>query len=169
MKRHWTTLLGIVLLSLVSPAFSQDAEWDALNKQVMEHYRAGRYDQAVEIAKRSLELAEANGDPNSESVATSLNNLAGLYQAVGEYEQAEPIYLRSLDILEKTRGPEHPLFATNLNNLAGLYQTMGRYAEAVPLHLRSMAIREKVLGPDHPSCGDKPEQSGGTLFISGRI
>ncbi len=49
--------------------------------------------------------AESFG-PQDVRVATSLNNLAGLYQAQGKYAEAEPLYKRSLSIKEKALGPE---------------------------------------------------------------
>ena len=52
-------------------------------------------------------------------MATSLNNLAGLYHAQGKYAAAEPLYNRSLAIREKVLGPQHPDVATSLNNLPG--------------------------------------------------
>ncbi len=56
--------------------------------------------------------------PEHPHVATSLNNLAGLYRAQGKYAEAEPLLKRSLAISEKALGPEHPDVATSLNNLA---------------------------------------------------
>jgi len=46
--------------------------------------------------------------PESSDVATSLNNLAALYDSQGQYAQAEPLYKRSLAIREKAFGPDHP-------------------------------------------------------------
>jgi len=83
-------------------------------------------------------------------VASSLNNLALLYNSQGNYAKAEPLYVRSLAIWEKVLNSEHPDVATSLNNLAGLYESLGNYAKAEPLYLRSLAIREKVLGSEHP-------------------
>ena len=83
-------------------------------------------------------------------MATSLNNLALLYQAMGRYAEAEPLYRRSLAIWEKQLGRDHPAVATIVNNLASLYWAMGRYAEAEPLLRRSLEVREKQLGRDHP-------------------
>jgi tetratricopeptide (TPR) repeat protein len=40
------------------------------------------------------------------TVAESLNNLAGLYQAQGQYAKAEPLYKRALVILEKEQHPD---------------------------------------------------------------
>ena len=73
-------------------------------------------------------------------MATSLNNLAGLYQAQGKYAEAEPLYQRALAIREKALGPEHPDVANSLNNLAVLYRAQGKYAEAEPLYQRALAI-----------------------------
>jgi tetratricopeptide (TPR) repeat protein len=57
-------------------------------------------------------------------VATSLNNLAALYQAQGRYGEAEPLYQRSLHIREQQLGADHPDVATSLNNLALLYRSL---------------------------------------------
>ena len=85
------------------------------------------------------------------SIATTLNNLAGLYQSQGRYEEAEPLYLQALKIRRKLLGEEHPSIATTLNNLAGLYQSQGRYEEAEPLYLQALEISRKLLGEEHPN------------------
>ncbi len=60
--------------------------------------------------------------PEHPDTATSLNNLALLYDSQGKYEQAEPLYQRALHIREQVLGPEHPDTAQSLNNLAALYE-----------------------------------------------
>ena len=80
------------------------------------------------------------------SVATTLNNLALLYQTRGRYAEAESHYKRSLAIVEKALGPQHPNVGTALINLAELYRAQGRNAEAEPLLARSRAISEKARG-----------------------
>ncbi|MEC4869093.1 MAG: CHAT domain-containing tetratricopeptide repeat protein, partial [Jaaginema sp. PMC 1078.18] len=87
---------------------------------------------------------------NHPLVATSINNLAGLYRNMGNYTEAEPLYQRALAISEQTLGSDHPDVAGSLNNLAGLYQNMGNYSEAEPLYQRALAILEQALGSDHP-------------------
>ena len=74
-------------------------------------------------------------------MATSLNNLAALYQTQGHYAQAEPLYRRSLAILERALGPDHPDVATSLENLAALYRATQRIAEAEKLEERAARIR----------------------------
>ncbi len=136
-------------LSAQQSAELQEAK--QLNKQVIELYNAGKYNEAIAPAERALFMTEKVLGKEHSDVATTLNNLAELYKAQGLYEKAEPLHLRSLAIYEKVMGKEHPLVATSLNNLAELYKAEGRYEKAEPLYLRSLAIYEKVLGKEHPN------------------
>ncbi len=81
--------------------------------------------------------------PDHSDVATSLNNLAVLYDAQGRYAEAEPLYKRALAILEKALGPEHPYVAQGLENYAVLLRGTGRSAEADRLDARAKEIRAK--------------------------
>jgi CHAT domain-containing protein len=125
-------------------------EANRLHQQVVQLYQQGKYNEAIPIAERVLEIRERLLGENHPDIPTSLNNLALLYYSQGRYNEAELLTQRSLAIREKALGENHPLVATNLNNLALLYQAQGRYSEAEPLHQRSLAIREKTLGKNHP-------------------
>jgi len=116
----------------------------------MQYYAAGRYKEAIPIARRALSIRERALGENPDT-AVSLNNLAVLFDAIGDQARAEPLYRRSLAIREKTLGADHPDTATALNNLAFSYKTAGDYARAEPLYRRALAIREKRLGPDDPA------------------
>ena len=83
-------------------------------------------------------------------IATSLNDLASLYERMGEYVKAEPLYQRALEIDRNVFGEENPKTAASLNNLAGLYLQKGEYAKAEPLLQKTLEIRKEKLGPDHP-------------------
>ena len=74
-------------------------------------------------------------------MATSLNNLAVLYQLQGRYAEAEPLFKRSLAIREKALGPVHPDVAATLENLALLDRLTNRTAEADALEKRATEIR----------------------------
>jgi len=121
-----------------------------LNQQVVKLYQAGRYQDALPLAQRALEIREKALGPEHPDTAGSLNNLALLYQDMGAYDKALPLYQRALAIREKVLGPEDPLTAISLNNLAELYQDMGAYEKALPLYQRALAIKEKALGLEHP-------------------
>jgi tetratricopeptide (TPR) repeat protein len=132
-------------------AKTEDAsEADSLNRRVVDLYQAGKYQEAIPIARQLLEIYEKINGLDHPDTATGLNNLALLYEAMGDYAKAEPLYRRALTINEKALGPDHPDTATSLNNLAELYHAVGDYAEAKPLFRRALAIKEKALGSDHP-------------------
>ncbi|MCP9438304.1 MAG: tetratricopeptide repeat protein [Nitrospira sp.] len=116
-------------------------EWKILSQEAEELYRAGKYDRAAVVAQKALQVAEQNAGPNHPDVATSLNNLAGLYKTQGDYARAEPLYKRSLAILEKALGPDHPNVATSLENLAALCRATKRGSEAEALEQRAAKIR----------------------------
>ncbi len=135
-----------------SPSVQQSpelAEAKRLNEQARQLRKKGEYTEAIPLAKRALAIREKKLGKQHPKVATSLNNLALLYDAQRNYEKAELLYQRSLAIREKVLGKEHPDVATSLNNLANLYWSQGNYAKAEPFYERSLAIREKVLGKEH--------------------
>ena len=107
-------------------------------------------EEAKAIATFQSAIARRESLPDPTPLATSLNNLAGLYKSQGRYEEAEPLFQRSLQIREQQLGAEHPDTASSLNNLALLYESQERYEEAEPLLLRSLQIKEQQLGVDHP-------------------
>ncbi len=145
------SLLSLSASSAPAPSVaSQVPEADKLKQQINELYRAGKYSEAIPIARRLLELREKTLGQEHPNTATSLNNLALLYKAMGDYAKAEPLYQRALKIREKALGPEHPGTATTLDSLAALYYATGHYAKAEPFYQRALKIKEKALGPDHP-------------------
>ena len=146
-----TALLGSGLANQARAQATADPA--ALNAEVIELYRQGKYAETTEIAKRALALREKELGPDHPDVGTALNNLALLLQAQARYGEAEPLCKRSLALYEKALGPDDPLVGTALNCLAVLYKNLGRYGEAEPLYKRSLALREKALGPDHPDVG----------------
>ncbi|MEP0909762.1 FxSxx-COOH system tetratricopeptide repeat protein [Leptolyngbya sp. GB1-A1] len=122
-----------------------------LNRAGYYLYQRGQYTEAEPLFQRLLEIREAQLGKDYPAVATSLNNLAGLYDSQGRYSEAEPLYQRSLKIYEAQLGKDHPAVATSLNNLAGLYDNQGRYQEAEPVYLSAISIAEQRLGTNHPN------------------
>jgi tetratricopeptide (TPR) repeat protein len=112
------------------------------------------YGEAERLYRASLTLRERIYGPDNLYVASSLNNLAALYQNQSRYAEAEPLYRRVLAINEHTHGPSHPHVAAILDNLAMLYFVQSRYEEAEQFAQRALLIREQALGPDHSDVGN---------------
>jgi CHAT domain-containing protein len=88
-----------------------------------------------------------NGHP---ALATSISNLAALYQLSGEYAKAEPVCQEAVHLqrllFPKERFPNgHPDLATSINNLASLYQSSGEYAKAKTLNLEALRMRRALF------------------------
>ncbi|WP_375470764.1 tetratricopeptide repeat protein, partial [uncultured Nostoc sp.] len=128
----------------------------------------GLYNQALPWYEQCLEITKKRLGEEHPSVATSLNNLAGLYKSQGKYSEAEPLCIQALALSRKLLGDEHPSVATSLNNLAGLYESQGRYSEAEPLYIQALALSRKLLGDEHPSVATSLNNLAGLYESQGR-
>jgi hypothetical protein len=99
MKNGLTTLISLAALLSAPSVCAEGAgiEWDILNDEVVELYRTGQYARAVVVGKKALKVAEEIVGPDHPSVATSLNNLAGLYRATGRNLEAQELERRLSD------------------------------------------------------------------------
>ena len=137
-----------ILGCLVS--WAEDDDPNALNQQVTQLIEQGKYQEAIPIAERAVELSKRVRGPEEPETVEALNNLGLLFQKIGDYAKAEPLYQEALRIRQKVLGPEHPDTVTSLDNLADLYRDMDEYAKAEPLYQEALRIRQKVLGTEHP-------------------
>ena len=143
-------VVGLGISAAVLPAGAQEQQLSTLNQRVSALLDAGKYDEALPLAQRAVELSEKTHGATHPAIAPSLNNLALVYEATGAYAKAETVFLRAYAIYRDTPGPTDPQMATTLNNLGSLYRTMGAYAKAEPYFTQALAIKEKSLGPEHP-------------------
>jgi tetratricopeptide (TPR) repeat protein len=144
-------LLALGLWILACPAsLAEDDDPNALNQQVTKLFEQGKYQEAIPIAERAVEVAKHSRGPEHPETADALNNLGFLFQKIGDYAQAESLLQEALRIRQKVLGPEHPDTASSLNSLAELYQDVGEYAKAEPLLQQALRICQKVLGSEHP-------------------
>ena len=115
-----------------------------LNAAGVMAYTLGRYGEAEPLYQQSLAIWKKALGPDHPDVATSLNNLAALYQAQGLYAKAEPLYQQSLAISKKALGPDHPDVATALENYAALLTQLKRDKEAASLRAQAKEIRVRL-------------------------
>ncbi len=146
--------LAACLLSCLPliPAWGADPaleEAGRLNRQGVELFQAGRYQEALPLLQRARDIYETALGPEHPETVLGLHNLGEAHKALGVYDQALPLFRRALEIREKNLGPDHPDVATSLNSLAGLFQARALPDQALPLYQRALQIREKSLGPEH--------------------
>ncbi len=127
-------LIMVLVVSFTLPVYAQEILWKELKAKTDILYQQEQYSEAISVGKESLKIAEETFGSAHPNVASTLNNLAGLFQAQGKYAEAEPLYKRALKIYEKALGTEHPKMASTLNNLAGLCQDQGKNTESSKSH-----------------------------------
>ena len=79
------------------------------------------------------------------STLTSMNNLAGLYQAQGRYSEAEPLYVDCLALEKEVLGERHPSTLGSEYNLAAFRYVCGQDQEA-----KEMFVEAEFLSRDLP-------------------
>jgi tetratricopeptide (TPR) repeat protein len=124
-------------------------KWQSMNHEVIKLYKKGEISSAISIAKQTLKIAEEIFPRSNNDLASSLNNLALLYNAQGEWAEAEHFYDQALAIrrILFSNKPNEDLVCS-MNNLADLYRDQGRWAEAEPLYAQALQICENLLGEE---------------------
>ncbi len=141
-KALWLLAVRFCLALWPAHVSAQGGGWEALNAAGLEAYQRGDYAEAEKQWGAALKAAEEFGSKDPR-LATSLNNLAGLYHAQGRDADAEPLYERALEIMEKTLGSAHPNMAILLENMADFYKQIGRMDDAKRLEERAKGIRSR--------------------------
>ena len=121
---------------------------------------------AIQYLDKAIELQKEFG--LEEDLASSLNNLAYLYDSQGRYDKAEPLYEQALELRQRLLGENHPDVASSLNNLAGLYDSQGRYEEAEPLYEQALELTKRHLGENHPHVATSLNNLAGLYHAQGR-
>ncbi len=86
------------------------------------------------------------------ATASSLNNLALLYESMGRYADAEPLYLRALEIFTQTLPENHPHLQTIWGNFRRLIQQAVQQGQAATLspHPTTQAILREMQRGESP-------------------
>jgi CHAT domain-containing protein len=129
---------------------SQLAEAARLNDEVMGLIRQGKAREALEPARRALEVRSKIEGEQHAGFALGLSTLAQVRYELGEYATAKPLFEQALEIRRKTVGERHAVYLGNLNDLAATDEALGDFAAAEKLYQRALDLRRDVLGRKHP-------------------
>jgi TonB family protein len=139
-----TLLLTNNFNSPQEPAELQEA--NTLTTSFIRLFNQGKYDEALPLAKRALQIREKHLPRTDPRVADSLTNLGEIYIAKQDYEAAAEVFKRLLKIQQERFGREDVNLAPALDRLAPLYFRRERYGDAEDAFKRALALREKALG-----------------------
>ena len=78
-------LLALGLWILACPAsLAEDDDPNALNQQVNQLFEQGKYQEAIPIAERAVEVSKRVWGPEQPETAKALNNLGFLFNKIGD-------------------------------------------------------------------------------------
>ena len=123
-----------------------------LNQQVQTLFEQGKYQEAIPLAEKAVEIAKRVHGLENPNTATSLNNLAAVIQKTWASTPKPNRSSRSAPDLPKVLGSEHPDTALNVPTQPGRsgHGTRLNTPRPRPLYLEEIRIRRKVSGSNRP-------------------
>ena len=167
MKRFVCLLLtSLLITSTVVSQSSQEppelSEASEMTKSAAKYFKEGKFDEALPLARRALEIREQMLPPTDPRVTMALTNLGDLYLAKRDYDDARKTFERLLQMQEAQLGPGDVKLAFTLDRLAALYYRDDKARKAEESYKRALALREKALGPEDIQIAD-------TLYAMGQF
>ena len=92
--------LGLLIFGSTA-TFVNDDDLEALNQRIAGLLKQGKYQEAIPLAEKAVDITRRLRGPEDTQTAASLNKLATLYYEIGEYAKAEPLYREALRIRQK--------------------------------------------------------------------
>lgn len=138
--------------SISQTASTQNAELEEasqLSQRVVNLYKEGKYDEALPLAKRALEIREKALGPEHDGVVSALINVGEIYSAKKKYGDAIPPLERALAIKGKQSPPDALAISALLSKLAYLYYRKGDNDKSETYYQRAIIAKEQALGVDN--------------------
>ena len=168
------TLLACILLASGGTTWAEDFPEDeivrkarVLRQRADAHQDARRVEQAVSHYRKAIRLLRARGGDHEE-LATTLNNLGYLLDAVGKTSEAHPLYEEALKIRRRLVKGDHFNVIQSLDNLASTLSSLGKEGEALPLYEEALKIRRRLFKGDHSDVAKSLNNVGYILDAIGR-
>lgn len=128
---------------------SESRETAKLSEEVVRLFQAGKFDEALPVAKQAIEAREKELGPNHLLVAQAWRNLAYVELNVKKEKEASKAFDKAFDIYEKNQPlspPNEKMFAEMLEAVA-VYDAMdGQLDKAEKRLLRAVEISERLNG-----------------------
>lgn len=142
----------------------------ALCRRSISMAQAGKFDDALPLARRCLAGTTARYGEEDAKAAFALDALASVLEdGFARHDESEALRRRALQVAEKAFGPDDRRLATYLNNFAILLRNTNRPEEAEPLYRRALALAEKNFGPEDPKVATYLSNLALTLKVMDRF
>ncbi len=152
MERAFAVLLALAI-SLAAAPFDKPGEQNpcpsgssadtcaATLLQLGRTYRSqDRFDDAVRLYLRALDLRESAAGPDGVSLLPALNELGVIFLDMAQYDHAEAALRRAVAIAQNHAAESSTDGADALNNLGLVLRQQGRLTDAEKLYQRALAV-----------------------------
>ncbi|MHC1600693.1 MAG: tetratricopeptide repeat protein [Candidatus Methanospirareceae archaeon] len=109
-----------------------------------------KYQEAEELVKDGLKIAEGLGESGRSVVARALNLLGNIQHAGGNVRQAIEYHEQALSVDTEVYGERHPAVARDLNNIGTAWGDLGEPRKAIEYFEQALSIVKVVYGEKHP-------------------
>lgn len=150
--RHTAVAL---LFATTAALFAQQADWDALDKQIEELYTKGDLAGAVRVAKLAVDAAST-----PKQSGHSLDRLGFLYYNSGNLKDGEAYLRQGLALRREKLGVDSADYAESANDLALFCRDTRRFQEGQALAEEAVGIRTRALGANDPLVAETLETLG---------
>lgn len=155
MKRIFLAFF-ILLTTAGSSGQSQSADREKelaqatnLTAQVIELFKAGRFNEALPLAQKVVEIRQRLL-PDDPLLGTAHANLGEVFFELKKDKEAEQSFKQALTVFEAKSESNAELIAKTLDRLGYLRFLKRDYQKAESLYLRSIEIKDKKLGETNP-------------------
>jgi CHAT domain-containing protein/tetratricopeptide (TPR) repeat protein len=132
-------------------------------------YDGARYEEAVNLARRALEICRRWMGERHPDTAQCYHNLALLLRDRGDLPRAEAMLRKALAILLEVVGEQHPDTAYNYSTLATVLHARGDLPGAEAMHSKALMIQLKMLAKHHPSTANSYNNLASVLSDRGDL
>jgi len=123
---------------------AQDTRMEAY-QEFRSLYEAARFDEALPLAKRVVELSEQDAERDHE-LPIAYNNLGATQYQLADYAAAEGSYRKSLELLEATQGISSRRLVVPIAGLGAVYAARDEHQIASELFARALAVSRRAEG-----------------------
>src|SRR5258705_6609142 len=126
-------------LACGAPARAQDPA--QIPAQMVDAINSGQLPRAAQLARRGIEVSQAQGD--TLWVGTFMTKLGLVLHIQGKNREAEPVLRQAVDLSERSVGPDDAWISTILQFLGAAIHAQGRYAEAEQIYRPALDVAGK--------------------------
>ncbi len=128
-----------------------------------------QFEEAEEIYRRALRIAEKVFRPDEAEVAPIVANIGVILQIKGDVEGALQLAKRALDISEMAHLPDYKQVAIYVKNVGQILKGTGDLDGALQYTQRALRIDEESCGTDHPEVATDVKNIGTILEDKGDL